>query len=100
MTENAVFVNGVMTKIHEDVIFDYDRTNFMKPWSVTSKFSDSVALTFTPFFERIAETNVKVIRSEVHQMVGYYNGKISLNNGSIIHIQQMLGSIDEHVAKW
>lgn len=100
MTENAIFINGVMTKISEDVIFSYDCKDFMKPWTVKSKFSKQVNLTFTPFFERIAETNVKVIASSVHQMVGYYDGEIQLDNGEILHIQQMLGCIEEHVAKW
>ncbi len=100
MTENAIFINGVMTKISEDVIFSYDINDFMKPWTVKSKFSKQINLTFTPFFERIATTNVKVIASSVHQMVGYYDGIIQLENGNTLLIQQMLGCIEEHVAKW
>ncbi len=42
MTENAVFVDGVMTKIHEDVLFTYNKKNFMKPWKIRTKFSDTV----------------------------------------------------------
>ncbi len=100
MTENAVFVNGQMTKIHEDVLFNYDRSNYMKPWYITTKFSDQVMLTFQPFFERVAQTDAKLVKSEVHQMVGYYNGQIKLEDGTILTIQQMLGCIEEHVAKW
>lgn len=100
MTENAVFVDGKMTKIHEDVIFEYDRSNFKKPWYITTKFTDSVMLTFHPFFERVAKTNLKLVQSEVHQLVGYYNGKVKLEDGSTLVIQQMLGCIEEHVAKW
>lgn len=100
MTENAIFIDGVMTKIHEDVLFTYDRTNFMQPWHIQTKFSSTVELTFTPFFERVAASNMRLIRSEVHQMVGYYNGRIELADGQIINIQQMLGCIEENVAKW
>ncbi len=99
-TENAVFVDGVMSKIHEDVIFSYDTANFMAPWKIKSKFSDVVNLTFTPFFERIAATNVRVIRTEVHQLVGYFNGRVRLENGSFLTIRQMLGCAEEHTAKW
>lgn len=28
MTENAIFIDGAMTKIHEDVVFSYDREIF------------------------------------------------------------------------
>ena len=100
MTENAVFVNGRMTKIHEDVIFSYDRSNLMKPWYVTTKFTDQVMLTFHPFFERVSETNAKLVKSEIHQMVGYYTGQVKLENGETLFIQQMLGCIEEHIAKW
>jgi len=99
MTENAIFVDGVMTKIHEDVIFEYDRNNFMKPWTIRSKFSETVDLTFTPFFERVAKTDAKLIRSEVHQVIGYYNGIVKLENCSL-RISQMMGCVEEHIAKW
>lgn len=100
MTENAVFVNGHMSKIHEDVLFNYDHSNFMKPWYITSKFSDTVMLTFHPFFERVAQIDGKLVKSDIHQLVGYYNGQIKLDDGSTLVIQQMLGCVEEHVAKW
>jgi hypothetical protein len=100
MTENAVFIDGKMNKIHEDVLFSYDTKNFMKPWKIQTKFSHDVDLTFTPFFERVAETNVRLVQSEVHQLVGYFEGKIRLHDGSLLQIKQMLGCAEEHIAKW
>ena len=99
MTENAIFVDGIMTKIHEDVLFEYDRSDFMKPWTIRSNFSETVNLTFTPFFERVAKTDAKLIRSEVHQVIGYYNGLVKLENCSL-RISQMIGCAEEHIAKW
>ena len=100
MTENALFIDGKMQKIHEDVIFKYNSQDFMQPWHIHTKFTDDVHLTFTPFFEREASTDVKLVKSKVHQMVGYYDGRIRLEDGSIMPIQQLLGTIEEHVAKW
>lgn len=100
MTENAFFLNGKMTKIHEDVLFEYDRNDYEAPWTVRTKFSDDVDLTFTPFFERIAKTDAKLIRSEVHQLFGYYNGYVRQPDGKKILIKQLLGAIEEHDAKW
>ena len=100
MTENAVFVDGKMTKIHEDVLFDYNKEDFMQPWQVKSKFSRQVSLKFTPFFERITTANVALIKSEVHQLFGYYDGHVLLDHGETLVIRQMLGSIEEHIAKW
>ncbi|CAM3138912.1 DUF2804 domain-containing protein [Filibacter tadaridae] len=100
MTENAVFIDGIMTKIHEDVLFTYDSKNYMKPWQIRTKFSDIVDLTFTPFFERASTTNVKIVQTEVHQVVGYFNGRVRLHDGSLLAIRQMLGCTEEHHAKW
>ncbi len=100
ITENAIFVNGEMTKIHEDVLFKYDSSNLMKPWYITTKFSDQVMLTFHPFFERVTNTDVKVIKSKTRQFIGYFNGRVKLNDGSFVAIQQMLGSIENYDAKW
>lgn len=100
MTENAVFIDGNMTKIHEDVLFTYDKNNFMSPWKIETKFSNTVNLTFTPFFERVTSTDVKLFRSDVHQLIGYFDGSIRLPNNTILQIRQMLGSSEEQNAKW
>lgn len=100
MTENAVFIDGAMTKIHEDVIFSYDRKNFAAPWTIRTKFSNTVDLTFRPFFTRVAKTDMKLVQSEVHQLVGYFDGRIILPDHSILQIRQMLGCSEEHRAKW
>lgn len=100
MTENAFFVNGKMTKIHEDVLFRYNEENYMEPWLIHTKFSDDVKLTFSPFFERVATTNLKLVKSEVHQLFGYYNGYVRYPNGKEVKILQLLGAVEEHYVKW
>ena len=100
MTENAVFVNGKMSKISEDVIFTNDETDFMKPWHIRSKFSQVVNLTFTPFFKRESTINARLVKSNVYHMVGYFNGVVYLQDGSRLAITQLLGSIEDHNAKW
>lgn len=98
-TENAVFKNGAITKISEDLQFIYDRENYMKPWEIKSASGD-LSLTFKPFFERIAASNVLIVQSEVHQMVGHYYGKIKLDDGETLEIDGLLGCIEDHHAKW
>lgn len=100
MTENAFFVNGKMHKIHEDVLFHYDNQNFKEPWQITTKFSDDVKLEFVPFFERVSKSDLKLVKSEVHQLFGYYNGYVRYEDGKKLRISQLLGAIEEHYAKW
>jgi len=99
MTENAIFIDGQMTKLHEDVVFTYDPEFYMKPWKIRTKFTNDVNLTFTPFFQRTSKTDVKLARSEVHQLVGYFDGYIRLKDNSILKIRQMLGCTEEHKTK-
>jgi len=98
-TENAVILNGEIFKISEDVQFIFDSNNYMKDWQITSE-SGNIELSFTPFFERIATSNIIIVKSEVHQMVGHYHGKIKLNNDKVIFIDHLLGCIEDHFAKW
>ncbi|SEI76750.1 Protein of unknown function [Bhargavaea ginsengi] len=101
MTENAVFIDGKMYKISEDVLFDYDPDDYMKTWKIRTKFTDSVDLTFTPFFERTAETDAKLVKSEVHQMFGYFRGRIRLPDAGVnLHLVKLLGCSEEHRATW
>lgn len=100
MTENAIFIDGHMMKIHEDVIFTYNLQNLNEPWTIKTKFSNNVNLTFTPFFLREAKTDAKIIQAEVQQLVGYFDGCIALPNQPPLYIRQMLGCAEEQIAKW
>ncbi|PJK16777.1 hypothetical protein CQS04_06380 [Chryseomicrobium excrementi] len=100
MTENAVLIDGKLYKISEDVLFTYDSNDFMKPWTLKTKFSSDVSLTFIPFYERVARTDVKLVYSEVHQMFGYFKGTIHLEGYGKVVISHMLGCVEEHIAKW
>lgn len=97
-TENCFFIGGKMTKL-EWVDWDYDPSNFMKPWSFTSK-DDRVDLVFEPFFDRAASTKLLVIDSEVHQLFGRYSGTLVTDGGEKIQVQDLIGWAEEHKARW
>lgn len=97
-TENCFVLNGRVHKL-EQVIFDYDPKDFIRPW----KFSDSdgrMNLIFTPFKERKAITNLGIIFSEVHQMLGRYSGTLQTDDGSKIQINELIGFAEQHQARW
>ncbi len=97
-TENAVILDGQIHKLGK-VDFKYISGDFMKPWSMTSS-DGRLNLVFTPFLERVAKTDVKVLQSEVHQMFGKYNGTFITGQGETIVIQDLNGFAEEHHAKW
>jgi hypothetical protein len=71
MTENAICVNGRVTKIHDELEWGYER--WLEPWTVRGP---EVDLVFTPAFERASKTNVGVIATETHQCFGVWNGSV------------------------
>lgn len=100
LTENAVFVDGAMTKIHEDVIFSFNPERMMEPWTIHTKFTDCVDLTFTPFFEREASSHRRGLKADFTQMFGYFSGKIRLDSGERLAVRRILGSCEAFQAKW
>lgn len=99
-TENGIVINGKLTKLSEDIIFEYDNKDFKKPWIIKTELTNRVNLTFVPFYERIAKSNLAIIKSEVHQMIGYFSGTIETSEGEKIEIYNMLGCSEDHLGQW
>lgn len=97
-TENAVILNGRVHKLGS-VKFDYKSGDYMQPWCFTDD-EKRLDLTFTPFKDRTARTNLGIIFSEVHQMFGRYNGHVILDDGSRLEIRDLIGFAEEHHARW
>ena len=96
--ENAIILNHRIHKL-EQVKFDYDAGDYMRPWT----FSDPqgrLKLVFTPFKDRLAQTNLGIITSLVHQMFGRYNGTLLTDQGETIAIKDLVGFAEEHHARW
>lgn len=100
MTENAMVVDGKLYKISEDVKFQYDTDDFMRPWKLNTVNTDAIDLTFVPFYERVAKSNIGVVKSKVHQMIGNYSGTITTGSGEKITIENLKGCIEDHYGKW
>ncbi len=97
-TENAVILDGQIHKL-EQVPFVYDSNDYMQPWTFQDN-KNRLNLTFTPFKDRTARTNLGIIFSEVHQLFGRYDGHIILDDGKIIEIHDLIGFAEEHHARW
>lgn len=96
--ENTLLLEGRIHKLGK-IEFAYDNQDFKRPWMMTSP-DGRVKLQFTPFLERVAQTNLMVIQSEVHQMFGHYEGTVIADDGEAIHIENLIGWAEEHQAKW
>lgn len=99
-TENGLCIDGRLSKISEDLEFAYHPGDFMKPWTIRTTRSDQVDLRFVPFFERVAKSNLLLIRSEVHQCIGRFEGTVKTTAGEPIPVRDLIGWAEEHHARW
>jgi Domain of unknown function (DUF2804), N-terminal/Domain of unknown function (DUF2804), C-terminal len=97
-TENCLILDGRVHKL-EQVPFEYDSSDYMQPWKFISS-DGRLNLTFVPFKERVARTNLGVINSEVHQMFGRYSGEAVTDEGETVHLEELVGFAEEHRARW
>lgn len=100
MNENGICIDGVLSKISEDLLFEYNSADFMQPWKIKTTLSDQVDVTFKPFFERVAKTDMLILKSEVHQMIGRFSGTIKDAAGKTHIFENMVGWAEEHQARW
>jgi hypothetical protein len=97
MTENGVCIDGRLHKVHEDLRWEYDTDDFMKPWRV---LSDRVDLALEPIFERVTRTNLWVLRTEVHQVFGHFRGTVVDDDGNRVAADGILGWVEQQDARW
>lgn len=72
-TENGLIVDGHLRTIDDDLLWSYDREDWLRPWRITGR---GVDVTFTPFHERVDRTNLLVVASEIHQCFGTFTGHL------------------------
>lgn len=99
-TENAICIDGRLAVIHDDLVWDYDARDWLKPWHIRSADGKALDLEFTPALERTARTQALVLRSEVHQLFGVYRGVVPDADGNAVAIDGLTGWAEEHVAAW
>lgn len=97
-TENTLTLAGRIHKLGQ-VDFSYDPADYRRPWRMTA-LDGRLDLTFTPFVERVARTNLLVITSQVHQMFGRYSGLVQTDDGESIRLDGLIGFAEEHHARW
>jgi hypothetical protein len=101
MTENGICIDGRLTKISEDLAFEYDRGDMMKPWRVRTAVTAGIDLRFNPEFVRVSESGRRDgFFTSAHQVFGTYSGRVTPDGGGPIELRDLFGWIEEHEARW
>ena len=101
-TENAIFVDGVMHKL-DQVVFNIPtkdgKDDFMSEWTFTSN-DGRFEMKFKPIINRSAHTKAVVIQSLQDQIFGLFTGKLTLDDKTVINVNNMLGFAEKVSNKW
>ncbi len=99
-TENALCIDGRLTKIHEELEWSYDWDRPMRPWRVRTPSTDAVDVTLAPFFDRYDSTDLKLLKMEVHQCFGAWSGRVRGDDGATAELARIDGFAEEARNRW
>ncbi len=96
-TENALFVDGHLDYIPNELAWNYNADDFTQPWTVTG---DRVHVTLTPFHVRNASTSALVVSSETHQAFGEWSGWVRRSSGKEVTVDGLVGWAEVSANRW
>ncbi|MGX6511731.1 DUF2804 family protein [Rhodococcus sp. SJ-2] len=95
--ENALVVDGHLSKISEELVWTYDPGDWMSQWRVTG---DTVDLTFTPLHLKRSVTALLVFASRTHQCFGHWSGAVADDTGARVRIDGIVGWAEDVRNRW
>ncbi|WP_181762909.1 DUF2804 family protein [Rhodococcus spelaei] len=95
--ENSLLVDGHLSKISEELVWTYDRDDWMAPWRITGA---TVDLTFTPFHLKKSVTDFKVFAAKTHQCFGHWSGKVRDDTGAWVRVEDLVGWAEDVHNRW
>ncbi len=101
-TENVLFYQGRAHKLGH-VIFHIPlcrgRRDYLSPWTLESD-DKRLMLTFQPVMDRAALTDVKLLKSDQHQVFGRFSGQVVLDAGTVLELRDFFGFAERVENKW
>ena len=99
-TENALVVDGRLHKCSDELVWEYDRGDWLAPWRIHDQARERVDLTFTPFHERASRMNLLVVAAETHQCFGTWTGWMADDAGTRVRVDGVTGWAEEARNRW
>ena len=101
-TENMLFYQGKAHKLSQ-VDFGIPLRNgkecFLRTWTMTSD-DGRFEMEFQPVIDRASCTDVKLIKSDQHQVFGRFTGTAVLDDGTAIQVKDLMGFAEKVENKW
>lgn len=75
------------------------RDDFLAPWTFTSD-DGRFDMAFTPVLDRAACTDIKLLKSDQHQVFGRFTGTATLDDGTVLRVEDFPGFAEKVENKW
>ncbi len=98
LTENALWFQGQRQHLSA-AQFQFDRLDSNSLWQINT-ICGEVSLQFTPLFCRQERVQALILASNFRQYVGHFSGELSLLDGRRLTLDNHLGLVEDHYAKW
>ena len=97
-TENTLFYNGKAHKIGE-IYLKNNEKNWLEPWVFTSD-DGRFEMTMTPTYDNITRARVLFVGNICHQVFGKWNGTVTLDDGTVLEIHDMMAFCEKSDNMW
>ena len=98
-TENGVIVDGRVSKLGDELIWEYDWDRPLEPWRVRSP--DGVLdVTLIPSYDRHDRIELGLLGTEVHQVFGTWSGTAPTPDGTSVEVDGLVGFAEESRSRW
>ncbi len=99
-SENMLFYGGRAHKLSQ-VRFHIPggEKDFLAPWKFTSD-DGRFEMNFAPILDRASCTDLKLIKSDQHQVFGRFSGRAVLDDGRVIEVKDFPGFAEKVENKW
>ena len=98
-TENGLIVDGRLSKIGNELEWDYDWDNPMRPWRVRDP-DGQLDATLTPRYDKHSKAQGHKRSSETHQVFGTWSGSLRTDDGVALDFDGLQGFAEEARQNW
>jgi hypothetical protein len=99
-TENGLIVDGRVTKLGRELLWDYDWEDPMRPWHVVDP-GGQLDVVLTPRFDKHTKVDATAdLGSETHQVFGTWSGRLVDDDGMALELEGLQGFAEEARQRW
>ncbi len=98
-TETMLFYDGKAHKIGAVDVVEQPDGRWLEPWHFKSD-DGRLDLVMTPFYDNYHPIKLGVIKTDCHQVHGYFNGTVTLDDGTVLEIKDMYAFCEKMYNLW